>query len=174
LGSQDDASIKAFFERHFSPWQITTNAGSDTGLVTGYYEPLLKGSLNPKAGSAPFYSVPDDLLVVDLARLIYDLEESGFSSRKFRVYYYSLLNKPFIFIAAVLIACFFSLGSSRNKNSILYIIAGIMFGLILYIGLSIIQAFGSSGMIPPFSSTWIISVIIISLSILLVFRKEHS
>ena len=74
LGSQDDASIKAFFERHFSPWQITTNAGSDTGLVTGYYEPLLKGSLNPKAGSAPFYSVPDDLLVVDLAKQYPDLK----------------------------------------------------------------------------------------------------
>jgi len=111
--------------------------------------------------------------VFDLPRLIYDLEESGFSSRKFRVYYYSLLNKPLIFIAAVLIACFFSLNSSRNKNNIIYIVAGIMFGLILYISLSVVQAFGSSGIIPPFAATWVISVITISLSILLVFRKEH-
>lgn len=111
--------------------------------------------------------------IFDLPRLISNLEESGFSSRKFRVYYYSLLNKPLIFIAAVLIACFFSLNNSRNKNNIIYIIAGIMFGLILYISLAIVQAFGASGLIPPFASTWVISVIALSLSILLVFRKEH-
>lgn len=74
LGNQDEASIKAFFEQRFNPWQITTNTGSDTGLVTGYYEPLLKGSLNPKEGSAPFYGVPDNLLVVDLAKQYPDLK----------------------------------------------------------------------------------------------------
>lgn len=112
--------------------------------------------------------------VYELPGLIFDLEDSGFPSRKFRVYYHSLLNKPFIFVAAVLIACFFSLNSSRNKNSIIYTISGIMFGLVLYISLSIIQAFGASGLIPPFASTWIISIIIISLSVILVFWKEQN
>ncbi len=68
LTPQDDASIKAFFERYFNPWQIETNTGVDTGLVTGYYEPLLKGSLAPKEGSVPFYAVPDDLLTLDIVK----------------------------------------------------------------------------------------------------------
>ena len=80
--------------------------------------------------------------IFDLPKLIGDLEQSGFSSRKFRVYYYSLLNKPSIFVATVLIATFFGINNVRNKNAILYIIAGITFGLVLYIGLSIINAFG--------------------------------
>ena len=74
LGQQDETSIKAFFEKHFSPWQITTNTGTDTGLVTGYYEPLLKGSLTPKVGSVPFYAVPDNLLILDLAKQYTDLK----------------------------------------------------------------------------------------------------
>lgn len=63
----DDASVQAFFERHFQPWRITSSEGNDTGLVTGYYEALLKGSLEPKPGSVPLHAVPDDMLVLDLA-----------------------------------------------------------------------------------------------------------
>ncbi|MBK6757561.1 MAG: MltA domain-containing protein [Moraxellaceae bacterium] len=74
LGQQDAASVKAFFESHFEPWQVTTNTGTDTGLVTGYYEPLVKGSTTPKAGSVPFYAVPDNLLILDLAKQYTDLK----------------------------------------------------------------------------------------------------
>jgi membrane-bound lytic murein transglycosylase A len=74
LGQQDAASVKAFFESHFEPWQMTTNTGTDTGLVTGYYEPLVKGSYHPKAGSVPFYAVPDNLLILDLAKQYTDLK----------------------------------------------------------------------------------------------------
>ncbi|MET0293321.1 MAG: murein transglycosylase, partial [Steroidobacteraceae bacterium] len=42
------AAIRAFFERWFQPWQITTTEASgarvDAGMVTGYYEPQLRGS----------------------------------------------------------------------------------------------------------------------------------
>ena len=68
LAPQDDAAIQDFFERQFSPWRIETSTGEQSGLVTGYYEPLLKGSLSPKPGSVPFYAVPDDLLTVDLVK----------------------------------------------------------------------------------------------------------
>lgn len=74
LGQQDQKSIQAFFEKHFNPWQITTNAGADTGLVTGYYEPLVKGSTTPKAGSVPFYAVPDNLLILDIAKQYTELK----------------------------------------------------------------------------------------------------
>lgn len=63
----DDASVQAFFERHFQPWRISASDGSDTGLVTGYYEALLKGSLAPKPGSVPLHAVPEDMLTLDLA-----------------------------------------------------------------------------------------------------------
>jgi lipopolysaccharide export system permease protein len=111
--------------------------------------------------------------IFDLPKLIVNLEESGFSSRKFVIYYYSLLNKPFIFVSMVLIAAFFGINNFRNKNNILYISAGIMAGLVLYIGLEIINAFGASGLIPPFTATWLVSLILLTATILLVFKKEN-
>jgi membrane-bound lytic murein transglycosylase A len=42
--------------------------GSEEGLITGYYEPVLRGSRKASAVFRhPVYGLPDDLLVVDLA-----------------------------------------------------------------------------------------------------------
>jgi len=72
---RDSASVRAFFERHFSPYEVRAADGSDQGLVTGYYEPLLEGSRTRTARfTVPLYATPDDLLVVDLASLHPDLK----------------------------------------------------------------------------------------------------
>ncbi|MBS0322162.1 MAG: murein transglycosylase A [Proteobacteria bacterium] len=68
------AAARAFFEAHFSVWRVTGSDGRDTGIVTGYYEPLLKGSRTPTpAFRHPLYAPPDDLLTVDLASLYPEL-----------------------------------------------------------------------------------------------------
>ncbi|MEJ0027769.1 MAG: murein transglycosylase A [Rhizomicrobium sp.] len=54
---------RGFFESAFTPYAIDNG----DGLVTGYYEPLLKGSATRHgAYRAPVYGVPDDLVMVDL------------------------------------------------------------------------------------------------------------
>jgi len=64
----DLAAIRAFFEYHFSPHQVLNPDGSDTGLMTGYYEPLLRGA-RKRGGpyQTPLYRKPHDLLTIDLA-----------------------------------------------------------------------------------------------------------
>ena len=48
---------------------------SDSGLVTGYYEPLLRGSRAPSARYRyPLYATPQDLLVIDLSSVYPDLK----------------------------------------------------------------------------------------------------
>jgi len=62
------AAARQFFESSFVPYAVHNADGSAEGLVTGYYEPLLRGSRIPsKTYRFPVYGVPDDLLVVDLA-----------------------------------------------------------------------------------------------------------
>lgn len=62
-----------FFRTEFTPWQVlaTTPENSfNTGLMTGYYEPLLHGSRTRQGKyQYPLYGVPDDLIVVDLSSL---------------------------------------------------------------------------------------------------------
>jgi len=64
-----------FFEHHFTPFQLSNADGGDEGLITGYYEPLLRGSRKPSARYRyPLYGVPDDLLVVDLTEVYPELK----------------------------------------------------------------------------------------------------
>jgi membrane-bound lytic murein transglycosylase A len=77
-----DASVRAFFVNHFSPYRIADGEGKDVGLVTGYYEPLLTGSRTPTSEySVALYGVPDDLLVVDLGDLYPELKDKRVRGR---------------------------------------------------------------------------------------------
>ncbi len=75
VNAREDAAIRQFFEAFFVPHQVRNADGSDTGLVTGYYEPLLHGAR--KRGGAfqtPLHRTPDDLLTVDLASVYPELK----------------------------------------------------------------------------------------------------
>lgn len=68
-------AIRSFFEQYFLPWQINQAEGGVEGLVTGYYEPLLRGSRTPTPKYRyPIHAAPDDLLVVDLTTLYPELK----------------------------------------------------------------------------------------------------
>lgn len=110
--------------------------------------------------------------VFQLPSLIKDLKSSGFNTNKFKVYFHSLLSKPFLFMAITLIACFFGLNHIRNQNLAIMTFLGVIVGLIFYIISSIMIAFGSSGLIPVFASTWLIVLICFAIGILLIYQKE--
>lgn len=75
LGGAEGGALRAFFESRFTPWQAVNPDGSSAGLVTGYYEPLLRGGRERrKPHLHPIYGVPDDLLVVDLGELYPELK----------------------------------------------------------------------------------------------------
>jgi membrane-bound lytic murein transglycosylase A len=71
----ENAVLRAFFEGRFRPWRVVNPDETREGLVTGYYEPLLRGS-RERSKSTPhaIYGVPDDLLVVDLGELYPELK----------------------------------------------------------------------------------------------------
>jgi lipopolysaccharide export system permease protein len=109
----------------------------------------------------------------ELPRLIKDLRQSGFDSTKFNVYFHSLINKPVLFMAMSIIACYFGLNHIRNNNAFLMIFLGIIFGLVIYVIASIMTALGSSGIISVFASTWLITVICLAIGVLLTYKKEN-
>jgi lipopolysaccharide export system permease protein len=112
--------------------------------------------------------------IYDLPALIDDLKDSGFPPRKFIVHYYSILTTPFLFVAISLVAAFFAVNNVRSKNNIFLFVSGVICGLVLYIGFIIIRAFGASGLIPIFLSTWMATIILLAISMLLIFKKEGS
>lgn len=75
-------AARQFFEKHLSPYAVLNGDGKSEGLVTGYYEPLLRGSRNKVKGyEQPVRAVPDDLLTIDLSAIFPELKDKRVRGR---------------------------------------------------------------------------------------------
>ncbi|GDX59185.1 hypothetical protein LBMAG31_00610 [Nitrosomonadaceae bacterium] len=78
----DSTKLKQFFESRFVPHQVLNFNGGSDGLITGYYEPLLKGSRKPYGRYRfPLYATPDELLVVELGDIYPELKNMRLRGR---------------------------------------------------------------------------------------------
>jgi membrane-bound lytic murein transglycosylase A len=67
----DEAAARSFFESAFVPYALVSSEGTDSGLITGYYEPIIEGARAPTpTHRLPIFGVPDDLVVVDLGTTV--------------------------------------------------------------------------------------------------------
>ncbi len=73
---------RRFFENQLKPYAVLAADGNATGLVTGYYEPLLRGSRTRVKGyEQPVRGVPDDLLTIDLGTVFPELKDKRVRGR---------------------------------------------------------------------------------------------
>ena len=80
--SAPERDVARFFEVNFDPYQVINADETTTGMVTGYYEPLLRGSrTRTPRYRYPVYAVPQDLLVIDLASVYPDLKNRRLRGR---------------------------------------------------------------------------------------------
>lgn len=71
----DDVAARAFWEARFEPVELSNGNGSTDGLITGYYEPVIRACRVRKPDcAAPIHGVPDDLLTIDLGSVDPDLK----------------------------------------------------------------------------------------------------
>ena len=81
-GADDSARLRQFFESRFQPYLLANPDGTTQGRVTGYYEPLLRGSRERSDVYAyPLLGVPPDLLTVDLSEVAPDLKSRRLRGR---------------------------------------------------------------------------------------------
>jgi membrane-bound lytic murein transglycosylase A len=73
---------RAWFEANMRPWQLVNPDGNREGLVTGYYEPLLKGSRTRKPPYLyPAFAPPEDMVIVELGDLYPELKNMRLRGR---------------------------------------------------------------------------------------------
>lgn len=82
LSAVDGVGMRSFFESRFLPHQVRNADGSVSGTVTGYYEPLLRGS-RTRGGlfQTPLYRTPDDLLTIELGSMYPELKNMRLRGR---------------------------------------------------------------------------------------------
>ena len=77
-----ERDITAYFELNFDPHQVVNADDSTSGMVTGYYEPLLRGSrVRTERYRYPIYGVPPDLVVIDLSSVYPELKHRRLRGR---------------------------------------------------------------------------------------------
>ncbi len=75
LNKPDTAAVIAYLTDNFNVYATTNQDGTDSGMITGYYEPLLRGS-RTKSSQYPYplYKQPADLITVELAEVYPELK----------------------------------------------------------------------------------------------------
>ncbi len=82
LPVKDGGAIRQFLETRLEPYLLTNPDGATSGMVTGYYEPLLRGARTRTAKySQPVLGVPPDLLTIDLSEVLPDLKNMRLRGR---------------------------------------------------------------------------------------------
>jgi membrane-bound lytic murein transglycosylase A len=82
LSGASERDIAAFFELNFDPHQVLNADDSASGMVTGYYEPLLRGSrVRTDKYRHAIYGVPADLVTIDLASVYPELKHRRLRGR---------------------------------------------------------------------------------------------
>ena len=73
--SQSIKDAKEFIESNFTPYMIYESNRERESILTGYYEPELRGSLTQsEIYKYPIYAIPKDLVTVDLSSIYPDLK----------------------------------------------------------------------------------------------------
>ncbi|MBH0239699.1 LPS export ABC transporter permease LptG [Methylobrevis albus] len=108
-----------------------------------------------------------------LPTVISQAANAGLPPYRFSLQYHSLIARPALLAAMVLIAATVSLGSSRMGNGGRMILGGIAAGFMLYVGTEIFRDLGSEGLVPPMLAAWAPAAIALSLgSTVLLFRED--
>ena len=68
VNPKEASAIRQFIELRFTPFELSDTKGTRSATITGYYEPLLKGSRTREGPyQIPLYRTPKDLINVDLS-----------------------------------------------------------------------------------------------------------
>lgn len=68
VDGRDRGAVRAFFQRNFQPHEVTSGDATPWGLVTGYFEPIIRGDrIRTDRARYPIYGLPFDLISVELA-----------------------------------------------------------------------------------------------------------
>jgi len=104
-------------------------------------------------------SEPDSFSFWDLPGFIKFFETSGFSAKKHRLYFYTLLFMPVILCAMLFISAVFSISPARSqRNLVLKLSMGVMLGFGVFFLDQVARAMGAAGRLPLLATSLLVPV----------------
>ncbi len=132
---------------------------------------LLATDLSPDQLSENFLT-PDSVPFWSLPRLRQESEQAGLDSTGFRLQYQTLLARPLLLVAMVLIAAAFSLRVFRFGGIVQTVSGGIVAGFVLYLLTKMVADLGGSGLLSTPVAAWSPAVVGSLLGALALLHQE--
>lgn len=110
--------------------------------------------------------------IYDLPAFIQQLEQSGFSPRRHKVWLQVELARPLFLIAMVLVASAFTMRHTRSGGTGVAVLTAVLLGFGLYFIRSFAQILGENGQIPVMLAAWAPPVASIMLAMGLLLHRE--
>lgn len=144
--------IPGFEQQQFASFLIATNL--DPAQIQ---ESLLS------AETVSFWQLPE---------AIKNAEQAGFGAARYRLQLQSLLARPFLLVAMVLIAAAVGLRIFRFGGVGQTILGGVLAGFLLYLGTKLAEDLGEAGVVHPIAAAWFPAVAGIFLGVLVLLHRE--
>ena len=108
----------------------------------------------------------------ELPQLIDSAQKAGIPSERYELRYYTLLSRPVVLLAMVMIAAIVSLRFSRSREIGSMILAGVAVGFMLYVVSKIAWDLGSGGIVPPPLAAWLPAIVTILMGATVLLHLE--
>ncbi len=115
---------------------------------------------------------PETVSFWQLPSAIRSAEQSGFGVERYRLQLQSLLARPFLLVAMVLIAAVVGLRVFRFGGVGQTILGGVAAGFLLYVGTKIAEDLGDAGIVHPVAAAWFPAVAGILMGVLILLHRE--
>lgn len=100
------------------------------------------------------FGKPEFIPIWDLPDFIAQLEEAGFSARRYAMWYQMELAQPLFLMALVLVAAAFTMRHVRTSNTGVAVLSAIMLGFSLHYIRNFAQVLGENGQLPIILAAW--------------------
>jgi len=118
------------------------------------------------------FGKPGAISIYNLPGFIRQLEASGFSPRRHKVWLQTELARPFFLIAMVLVASAFTMRHTRSGGTGVAVLSAVLLGFGLYFIRSFAQILGENGQIPVLLAAWAPPLAAIMLALGLLLHRE--
>lgn len=116
---------------------------------------------------------PSTISVWSLLEFIEQLEQAGFSAKRYSVWLQSELAKPVFFLAMMLISAAFCMRQNRVRGTSLNVLVAVLIGFLLFYSKNFVLILGTNGQLPVFISAWGPSFAALFISLGLFLNREE-
>lgn len=115
---------------------------------------------------------PESISFWNLPRFIELARNAGLPAYRYNLQYQSLLARPLLLIAMILIAAAVSLKVSRFGGLGSMILGGILSGFVLYVLTELAKDFGGAGIVPPIVAAWAPGIFGVLMGLTILLHQE--